>query len=399
MMNKKLIGLILFLVCLPFSFFACASNSIFQPIPLNTNPPVLAQPIFLAFDESANRGYLINSNNSVEWSNASLIVLDMTNPTAPTVVKAVAMNNFSGQAVLDTANKTLYVTNRLSDNIADFIDQIFQVNIDESSPDFLTLTPFNAEANPFGITTDGSSLYAACSGFVDRFVIGNLSNRTEVSVAIQTTTGTIPNTLNTREISISPTGQFLFLSNQNDVMLILDKNQIPLPDPTIELTNGGNEAIDYVVSNTVSTRGITSDSNYVYVVEDTPPSLEVLTDRTLPLVSGPPQQILISSLAVADIPLGNTPSEVAVDSVNHRAYVTNTQDNTLSVIDTNLLTEIARITIPNSLPNQFPLGGQPFGVAVGHFGGVPYIYVLNQTTDNITIINGTTLAVVTNFPQ
>jgi YVTN family beta-propeller protein len=182
-------------------------------------------------------------------------------------------------------------------------------------------------------------------------------------------------------------------------MLILDKNQIPLPDPTIELTSGGSEAVDYVVSNTVSTRGIVSDSNFVYVVEGAPPSLDVLTDRTLPVVSGQAQQILISSIAVASIPLGNDPEDIALDTVNGRAYVANGLDNTVSVIDTNLLTEIARIAIPNSLPNEFPLGANPFGVAVGHFGGVPYVYVLNQTTNNITIINGITLAVITNFPQ
>jgi hypothetical protein len=173
-MNKKITFLVLIL--LQTSFFACAGPSIFQPIPLNATPPVLAQPIFLAIDEGAARGYLINSNNSVDWANASLMVLDLTNPTAPTVIQAVALNDFSGHALLDSTNKTLYVTNRLSENVGDAVDQIFQVNIDESSPSFLSMTQFNAEANPFGITSDGTNLYVASTSFVDRFVIGNLAN-------------------------------------------------------------------------------------------------------------------------------------------------------------------------------------------------------------------------------
>jgi DNA-binding beta-propeller fold protein YncE len=286
----------------------------------------------------------------------------------------------------------------LSADVGDSIDQVFQVNIDETSAGFLTMTEFDSEANPFGITSDGTNLYVSCTAFLDRYVIGNLSNRTEVFFNIQTTAGTTPNTQNTTEVAVSPTGQFLFVSNRADVMLILNKNQIPLPDPTIELTSGGSEAVDYVVSNTFSTRGIASDSNYVYVVEGSPPSLDVLTDRTLPVVSGQPQQILISSIAVANIPLGNDPEEIALDTVNNRAYVVNALDNTVSVIDTNLLVEVARLAIPDGVLNNQVVGANPFGISVGHFGGVPYVYVLNQDTNNIAIFNGSTLALVSIFP-
>jgi len=377
----------------------CAESSIFQPIPLNANPPVLAQPIFMAIDETTARGYLINSNNQVEWANASLMVLNLSNPVAPTVVKAVELQNFSGQAVYDPVAKLLYITNRFDENLGIAVNQIFVVNVDESSPNFLTMSQFTSEPNPFGITTDGTNLYTANTATLNLFPKADLSHRSFVEFNIQTTSGTIPITENTREVAISPTGQFLFVSNQDDVLLILDKTQIPQPDPTLEVTSGGSEAVDYVVSNTISTFGIASDANYVYVVQANPNMLQILTDRTLPVVAGPPQQILLSSVAVAQVPLGEGPQEIALDTVNGRAYVPNAFDNTLSVIDTTLFAEVARIIIPNTEPDQFPEGPFPFGVSVGHFGGVPFVYVLNQNTNNISIINGSTLTFVGNFPQ
>jgi DNA-binding beta-propeller fold protein YncE len=390
-----------FLICfLASSFLAnCAGPSIFQPIPLNANPPVLAQPIFFAFDEAAARGYLINSNNTVIFSDASLLVLDMTNPAAPSVINAISLDNFSGQAFLDTSNKKLYVANRFSENSTDNIDQIFRINVDEGSPNFLGLEQFDADSNPFGVTSDGTDLFVANDQSLDFYQISDLTHRTRVDFNIQIAgTTTTVNTTNTREVALSPSGQLLYVSNRSDKMLILNRSEIPLPDPTLELTLGGSEAVNYVLSDTTSTRGVASDSNFTYVVEGSPPSLKILSNTSLPPVTGSPQQLLISSLEVAEVPLGNDPSEIALDTVNHRAYVTNNQDNNVSVIDTNSFVEVVRIPLNTNLPSGVASGEGPFGISVAHFGGIPFIYALNLTTNNVSIINGNTLSVVATFP-
>src|SRR4029434_8313337 len=79
---------------------ACAGPSIFPEIPLSTTSPILADPIFMAIDETTNRGYLINSNNTVEFAGASLMVLDLTNPIAPKTLKAASLKHYSGQVFL-----------------------------------------------------------------------------------------------------------------------------------------------------------------------------------------------------------------------------------------------------------------------------------------------------------
>src|SRR5262245_24690490 len=374
----------------------CAGSSIFPNIPLN--PPVLSNPISLAIDEGNARGYLVNSNNTVQFANASLIALDLSNPAAPVVIKAVSLDNFSGQTFLDTTAKKLYLTNRLSSDETDKIDRVFRIDVDEASPNFLGIEAFNADDDPFGIASDGTNLYVVNQKSLGRYLLSDLTHRTRVDLNVQNTTGSTVQTDNTREVALSPSGQFLFVSNRGDRMLIIDAAQIPLPDPTIELTLGGAEAVDYVLSDTSSTRGITSDANFVYVVEGNPPSLKILSEQSLPVVTGNPQQILISSLAVAEIPSGRNPSEIALDSLNHRAYVAISDDDQIAVIDTQLFVEIARISLMDNLSPGTNQGDNPFGVSVGHIGGKTFIYSLNFDTDNVSIIDGDSLTVVGTFP-
>lgn len=397
---KKSFLKFVFILCLLSS---CAGPGIFPDIPLSTSSPVLAQPIFMSIDETRNRGYLINSNNLVNYNDASLMVLDLTNPTAPTVLNAVSILNFSGQAWLDTTNQFLYITNRLSANVEDAVDQIIQVNVNESSANYLSMTPYSTDANPFGITSDGSNLYIACTGSADRILLSNLNQRTQVSFNVQNNLGATLNTSGTRELALAPSGQYLFVTNRTDRMLILNTSQIPIPDPDLSLTLGGSAAVDYDLGNTLSTRGIVSDSNYIYVVDGATPALKILSEQNLPVNStGTPTEIPISSLVVAEISLNANPypnpNEVAVDTVNGRVYVTLGNTNQVAVIDTNTLTQLAQIELDEALAVGLDQGINPFGVSVGHFGGVPYIYVMNLNSNNVSIINGNTLQVVATFP-
>lgn len=392
---RRFYSLFLFIFLLP----ACAGAPIFPDISLSTTEPVLAQPIFMSIDESRNRGYLINSNNVVDYNNASLMVLDLTNPVAPVVLDAVSLQNFSGQAYLDTTNQLLYIANRLSANVEDAIDQIIQVNVNEASSEYLSMTQYSTDGNPFGITSDGTNLYVACIGSVDRLLLSNLNARTQVSFNVQNNLGVTLNTTGTRELALSPSGQYLFVTNRTDRMLILNTSLIPIPDPNLSLTLGGTVAVEYDLGNTLSTRGIVSDSNYIYVVDGATPALKILTEQNLPVnITGTPIEIPISSLVVAEIALNQNPNEVAVDSLNGRVYTTLSDSNQLSVVDTNSFTQIAQIPLASVLPTGIDQGINPFGVSVGHFGGIPYVYVMNLNSNNVSIINGNTLSVVATFP-
>jgi len=385
--------------CFLLLLSACAGPAIFPDIPLNTTNPVLAQPIFMAIDEARNRGYLINSNNLVNYNDASLMVLDLTNPTAPQVLDVAALQNFSGQAYLDTTNQFLYIANRLSANVDDAVDQIIQVNVNEASSGYLGMAQYQTDANPFGIASDGSNLYVACTGSADLIQLSNLNLRSQVSFNVQNNLGEVLNTSGTRELALSPSGQYLFVTNRTDQMLILNTSQIPVPDPSLSVTQGGAAAVAYDLANTLSTRGIVSDSNYIYVVDGLSPALKILTEQNLPVnTSGTPIEIPISSLVVAEIALTPNPNEVAVDAVNGRVYTTLSDNDQVSVVDTNSLSQVAQISLFENLPSGVTAGDNPFGVAVGHFGGVPYVYVMNLNSNNVSIINGNTLSVVASFP-
>jgi YVTN family beta-propeller protein len=160
----------------------------------------------------------------------------------------------------------------------------------------------------------------------------------------------------------------------------------------------GTEPVDYIVDGDTSTQGIGRDSNYLYITDAVPQSLRVLTDVGLPPVVGPPIEIGIASLQVAQIPIGTTPGEVLVDDPNNRVYVTNTGSDDISVIDTNLLTEISRISISGNLPSGVQAGDQPFGMTLVNIGGVNYLYVANFNSNNISVINADAMSVVAAFP-
>ena len=72
-----------------------------------------------------------------------------------------------------------------------------------------------------------------------------------------------------------------------------------------------------------------------------------------------------SSVAV---PVSKNPVGVAVDPGTHTVYVTNSDDNTVSVIDGATRTVTATV----------PVGKNPWGVAVDP--GTHTVYVTNQTT-------------------
>ena len=76
--------------------------------------------------------------------------------------------------------------------------------------------------------------------------------------------------------------------------------------------------------------------------------------------------------------LGNAPFGIAFDSVNERIYVTNSDDNTVSVID----------TTTNTVIDTIPIGVVPFGIAYDHIN--QRIYVTNFGDGTVSIIDTTT---------
>ncbi|MFO1463472.1 MAG: hypothetical protein U1F66_06815 [bacterium] len=377
----------------------CAGSNIFQPIPLTLNPILLANPIAMVAGSASNRLYVVNSNNQVLWADSSFIILDITNPVTPTAIAAISIPNFSGNIVIDEPRGFVYLPNRQSDSNADLVDQVLRININEASPGFLQVDSFDSGADPFGAYFDGAdSLFVAADQEALRYNVNNLLGFSKVDLNVKTAQGRTITADQTRELALGPSGNFLFVTNRTDSMLILNVNEMTAPTTAGEV-DLGTEPVDYIVDGTNSTRGVTRDSQFLYMVDGAPSVLRIMTDAGLAPVSGAPQEITTGSLQVASIPLGNNPGEVVLDSPNDRAYVSNTDDDTVSVIDLNLLTEVTRVAVDNDLPPNTDPGDQPFPLAVAQVGGTNYLYIGNFNSNNITVVNADTLQVVSAFPD
>jgi YVTN family beta-propeller protein len=392
---KKILFCSLFL----FALLGCAGESIFIPIPLTLNPLVLANPISMAASSAARRLYIANSNNEVLWADASFAVLDLTNPLNPQAIAVISIPNFSGEIILDEPRGFVYIPNRESASEAQTVDHVLRININEASPNFLEVDLFDSGSNPFGAAVgELDTLFVAADSQALRYDLNNLNNFTAVDLNVTTAEGRAIDTDDTRNCALSPSGANLFVTNENDNMLILNVAQFPPPSSPGE-TDLGQEAVDYIVTGTVSTQGVASDSQFVYVVDASPPLLKVMTDTGLVPVNGPPLEIGSASLEVAAIPLGSEPGEILIDDPNRRAYVANTGSDDVSVIDLDLLTEINRVAVDENLPVNVDPGDQPFGMTLAEVDGVQFLYVANFNSNNITVIRTDTLKVVAAFPD
>ena len=74
--------------------------------------------------------------------------------------------------------------------------------------------------------------------------------------------------------------------------------------------------------------------------------------------------------------LGNAPFGIAYDSVNERIYVTNSDDNTVSVIDT---------TTNTVDPTPITVGSAPYGIAYDLVSD--RMYVANSLDETVSVIN------------
>jgi YVTN family beta-propeller protein len=92
-----------------------------------------------------------------------------------------------------------------------------------------------------------------------------------------------------------------------------------------------------------------------------------------------------SNAVVATIPVGGFPDGVATTPDGTHAYVTNAFDSTVSVID----------TASNTAVTTIPVGQDPTGVAITSDG--THAYVTNQLDDTVSVIDTASNTVVPRF--
>ncbi|MDO8520346.1 MAG: hypothetical protein Q7T11_09350, partial [Deltaproteobacteria bacterium] len=236
-------------------------------------------------------------------------------------------------------------------------------------------------ANPFGVALSGGTLLVVNDDELDIFDTDlDLSATVDLTAADDADINDTDSTF-VEGVAIDAATNRAFITNRRGKILVVD-----LDDNTLS----------HVLSGTSTTRGIASDGTFIYAVEGDPASL-LIFDPTQLSDSSSPDEVDDSTLIVSVISLGANPNGLALDAANNRAYVTNTGDHSVSVIDLILGEEIARISLDED-DTEFDDCEDPFGIAVGTFDGVPFVFTANLGTNNIAVINANTLNVVEVFP-
>lgn len=346
----------------------------------------LAAPIAVAVDTVNLRAYVVNSNNNAEFTGTTLSILDITNPAAPTLLSAsanpIGIPDFSGQIYLDPATRLAYVTNRLSDNNNDKVDALLRINLDEASASFGAIDTFADGENPFGITccdSSGRIYVVANGGSLNVFQPSDLSTSVQVSLEVTLASGEKFSGRNSSEAVLL--GAQAFITNRGDALYVIN---------TDEVGDATKNPVDTIVTDAGNLRGIATDGTLLYAVDggdgaEEGPQLRVINPSSLTAAS--PDSSSISEVAMSaaqttTVALGNDPNEVAV--FNGRAYVSNTDDDTVTVIELAGHTVVTTITV----------GDEPFGLTAFTLGATDYLYVTNLKGNSISIVdltNGNTV--------
>ncbi len=372
---------------------SCASsNDIFPSLPtsLNSDDIALPNPIAIIADDANGQIILVNSEVDFLYEEGDIVTIsvDATDPLAPvlTATSLITTPRYAGSAAFD--GTSLYVPFRTK-------DQIIKYTVGAGS---ITET---AEASvgkdPFGVTIDGAGNILVASNNELNILDSDLTSVADVDLRAATQDD-IPSASGKRveNVAVDTVNNRAYISNRRGKILIVDLTSNELT----HVIGNPNEIDNHTPDTFQNTRGILTNpaDNFIYATEGNPPALVVLDPSLLPAPTAEaPDEIDDAVLLQAQVDVELNPNGIAIDAVNNRAFVTNTSDKSVSVIDLTLFKEIQRISLKNA-DTGFETGVDPFAVDVGIFGGASFVFVANFKSNNVTVIHAATLQVVASFP-
>lgn len=367
------------------SLAACSSTEdIFPPLPTSTDTASLAlpNPVSIAVDPANGQILVVNSNVdfSFEQGSVAVISVDAGDPGTP-VLAAQAITpapNFGGAIAFD--GSSAYVPFREARVEGSSSDQAirYAVTAGALSVDITADTG----KNPFGIAANTGTVVIASDKSLNVYDDALTSLR-DIDL---TTASELPiddsKSSRVENVAFDAATGRVYATNRGGKLLVAN------PDSGI---------LTHVLSAPANSRGIAADGTYLYVVDGNPPSVWVLDPARLAEAESPPQEVDDAELLVGVVSVGADPNGIAVDAAANRAYVANTGDHSVSVIDLNIFSEIARISLRDDDTGLEDVK-RPFGIAVGTFGGTTFVFTANFDTNNIAVIRADTLDVVAVFP-
>lgn len=389
MIFQKISYFFLFIL-LSFSI-ACAdiSKGVFPDVETSTSEStvVLPNPISLIVDETNSQVIVANSNVDIFFDSGSLAVLNIDTSGGSVALSAsqiLETPNFAGELAFNATNSSLYVNFREASSSDDSKDQVSQYALGAGSLSLTTNT--TVTGNPFGTAVDSSgNVYVVSDETLSIYDSSlNLTQTIDLSVAedagFENTNATF-----VEYVAIDETRNLAFVSNPNGYLFVVD-----LATASLTAFIAGPE----------STRNLLIDNNNLYAIDAVTASVWVFDLADLTISSSSVESIDDSTFLLDVIPVGVNPNGIALDTINNRLYVANSNENTISVIDTNSLTELARVSVDDDDLTSFNRAGDfPFAIATGTFNAKEYIFVAAFSSNAVIVIDSTTLNVVEVFPN
>lgn len=368
-------------------FTGCAkSQDVFDDIGTN-----LASPSAMTIDVATNRLYVVNSNSEVlyDWRKGSFQVLDITAPLAPTIVDTAETASFSGGLYFDAVTKRAYIPNRFSEDNSSTVGRVYVINADEASADFMSYAEYESNNDPNGIACcypAGRIWVTSYDNGIDYFAEGATITPANFSLVSPIEGGGSLNYAGSHHIAII--GNQAFISREYGGIMVANLDKVGL---------SAASPVDYFIGDFEAPRGIATDGTLIYVVgegfegDSWLRSLIILDPSSIPAVAGNNEANYIDKnddgLLLARIDVGLNPQEVALST--DYAFVTNMDENTVSVISLATRTKIKDIIV----------GTSPYSMAVYTDGGGVdrYLYVGNLESNTISIIDIATLEVAATY--
>lgn len=354
----------------------CAGDDIFGSAPTSTELASLdlPNPIAIQVSETLAKVFVLNSDGGGHYDTGSLAQLsfsaaDTDSPTL-TADRIVTVQRFGADMLLDTAEEFVFISNRESavEADSDAADHVRKIQVNDESLTEVASTAVGP--NPFGLAVlNDQELFVVSDEAVNR-----LSTDLTAIATIDLSEITDVAASRIEGAAIDAENGWLFVSNRNDCLLVIDTD---------------DNSIDYCIEGPDNTGALAFGAGRLYLSEGFPASLMVMETGTL-AKQNETTRIDDSTLLIGAVPLGDEPGQMALDLAHNRVFVTNTGEDTLSVIDTDLLVELTRISLDEE--------AQPFDVDIGTFNGVSYIFVANYASNTVSVIHGERLRPVVTFP-
>jgi YVTN family beta-propeller protein len=323
-----------------------------------TDANKLQSPLGIAISPDGSTAYAAN-RGQITGPGSSVAVIDLATHT---VTSDVTVGGIPTNVAVTPDGTKVYVTTAIDTGVISVIDTATHAvtSVDTSAHPISDMTGVAA-------TPNGDTVYVA--GFPGEdfntgalpelgygYLLDAIDTGTDTVSDVVPTVGSSPDS-----IALSPDDTTAYVlglgAGASSVVSVIDT-------ATDEVTKGiflsGGEAL-----------AVSPDGHWVYATQITASGGEVAVIDTT------------SDTVTASIPVGNRPDGVAFSPKGARAYVANTSDGTVSVIDTATQTAINTINVqPTSA-----FSGRPLGVTVSHDGTKVYVSngaVIHTASGNVT---------------